>query len=301
VGRRKTPRFFILKAVGKNFAAFFIHEGFRFKKEECTMTYLGKRIRIERIQNRNTGRTVIVPMDHGISMGPIDGLEDMKDAIQKVAEGGANAIVEHKGLVGEGHRGKGKDIGLIIHLSASTSLSPYPNVKTLVCTVEEAIKLGADAVSIHVNLGDGQEKEMLNDFGRVSNEARIWGIPLLAMIYPRGEKIKDEFDVNVIKHAARVGHEMGADIVKVSYTGSVETFKEVVSGCLVPVVIAGGPKMDSDREILEMVKGSIDAGGAGVSIGRNVFQHKDPTRMVRAISAIVHGESNVEDALKILG
>ena len=264
------------------------------------MTYLGKRIRIERIQDRDTGRTVIVPMDHGISMGPIEGLQDMKDAIHKVAEGGANAIVEHKGLVGEGHRGGGKDIGLIIHLSASTSLSPYPNVKTLVCTVEEAIKLGADAVSIHINLGNGQEKEMLHDFGQVSNEARKWGMPLLAMIYPRGEKIKNEYDVNAVKHAARVGNEMGADIVKVSYTGSVETFKEVVSGCSVPVVIAGGPKMDSDHEILEMVKGSIDAGGKGVSIGRNVFQHKDPTRMVRAISAIVHQGSNVEDALKIL-
>jgi class I fructose-bisphosphate aldolase len=274
---------------------------FLFSKEDCNMTYLGKHIRIERIKNRNTGRTVIVPMDHGISMGPIDGLKDMKDAIQKVAEGGANAIVEHKGLVGEGHRGKGKDIGLIIHLSASTSLSPYPNVKTLVCTVEEAIKLGADAVSIHVNLGNGQEKEMLHDFGKVSNEARIWGMPLLAMIYPRGEKIKDEYDVNAVKHAARVGKEMGADIVKVSYTGSVETFKEVVSGCSVPVVIAGGPKMDSDRDILEMVKGSIDAGGAGVSIGRNVFQHENPTRMVQAISAIVHDNSSVEDALKILG
>lgn len=264
------------------------------------MTYLGKRIRIERIVNRNTGRTVIVPMDHGISMGPIDGLKNMKDAIQKVSEGGANAIVEHKGLVGEGHRGEGKDIGLIIHLSASTSLSPYPNVKTLVCTVEEAIKLGADAVSIHVNLGNGQEKEMLCDFGRVSNEARIWGLPLLAMIYPRGEKIKDEYDVNAVKHAARVGNEMGADIVKVSYTGSVDTFKEVVSGCSIPVVIAGGPKMDSDREILEMVKGSIEAGGAGVSIGRNVFQHKDPTRMVRAISSIVHDGASIEEALGIL-
>lgn len=265
------------------------------------MTYLGKRIRIERIKNRDTGKTVIVPMDHGISMGPINGLKDMKDAIHNVSEGGANAIVMHKGLVGEGHRGEGKDIGLIVHMSASTSLSPYPNVKTLVCTVEEAIKLGADAVSIHINLGNGQEKEMLNDFGRVSNEARIWGIPLLAMIYPRGEKIKDEYNVNAVKHAARVGNEMGADIVKVSYTGSVETFKEVVSGCSVPVVIAGGPKMDSDREILEMVKGSIDAGGAGVSIGRNVFQHKDPTAMVRAISTIVHEGSNVEDALSILG
>ncbi len=264
------------------------------------MTILGKHIRMERIMNRNTGRTVIVPMDHGISVGPIDGLLDMKDAIQGVAEGGANAIVEHKGLVGEGHRKQGSDIGLIIHLSASTSLSVFPNAKTLVCSVEEAIKLGADAVSIHVNLGDSQEKEMLHDFGRVSYEARTWGMPLLAMIYPRGEKIKDEYDVKVIKHAARVGNEMGADIVKVSYSGSVETFKEVTAGCAVPVVIAGGPKMDSDRDILDMVKGSIDAGGAGVSIGRNVFQHKNPTKMVRAISAIVHDGAGVDDALKIL-
>ena len=262
------------------------------------MTILGKRIRIERIINRNTGKTVIVPMDHGISLGPIEGLKDMKTAIQKVAEGGANAIVEHKGLVGEGHRGKGKDIGLIIHLSASTRLSPFPNVKTLVCSVEEAIKLGADAVSIHVNLGDGQEKEMLKDFGKVSYESRTWGLPLLAMIYPRGEKIQDEFDVNAVKHAARVGGEMGADIVKVSYTGSAETFREVVQGCSVPVVIAGGPKMDSDCEILEMVRGAIDAGCAGVSIGRNVFQHKDPTSMVRAICAIVHDNCSVKEALK---
>lgn len=264
------------------------------------MTYLGKRIRMERIVDRNTGRTVIVPMDHGISLGPIKGLINMKDAIQGVAEGGANAIVEHKGLVGEGHRGEGKDIGLIIHLSASTSLSPYPNVKTLVCTVEEAIKLGADAVSIHVNLGDDQEREMLKDFGKVSNDARTWGMPLLAMVYPRGEKIKDEYDVEAVKHAARVGGEIGADVVKVSYTGSVESFKEVVAGCSIPVVIAGGPKMDSDREILEMVKGSIDAGGNGVSIGRNVFQHKNPTRMVQAISALVHNDVSVEDALNLL-
>jgi len=264
------------------------------------MTILGKRIRMERIINRNTGKTVIVPMDHGISVGPIDGLKDMKHAIQNVAEGGANAIVEHKGMVGEGHRGHGKDIGLIIHLSASTSLSLYPNAKTLVCSVEEAVKLGADAVSIHVNLGNGKEKEMLNDFGKVSYDARTWGMPLLAMIYPRGENIKDEYDVKVIKHAARLGEEMGADIIKVSYTGSVETFKEVVSGCSVPVVIAGGPKMNSEREILEMVKGSIEAGGAGVSIGRNVFQYKDPKVMVQAISHIVNEGGSVDGGVKIL-
>lgn len=264
------------------------------------MTFLCKRIRMERIINRNTRRTVIVPMDHGISVGPIQGITDMKTTIGQVAEGGANAIVEHKGLVGEGHRGEGEDIGLIIHLSASTNLSVYPNAKTLVCTVEEAIRLGADAVSIHVNLGNGQEKEMLADFGRVSSDARAWGTPLLAMIYPRGEKISDEYDLNVVKHAARVGFEMGADLVKVSYTGSPETFREVVAGCSVPVVIAGGPKMDSDRDILEMVKGSIDAGGAGVSIGRNVFQHRDPTAMVKAISAVVNDDASVDEALTFL-
>lgn len=264
------------------------------------MSMIGKKIRMERIFNRNTGKTIVVPIDHGTTVGPINGVIDMKSTIQKVADGGANAIVEHKGLVDDGLRGEGPDIGLIIHLSASTSLSPYPNAKTLVCSVEEALKLGADAVSIHVNLGDADEKEMLRDFGEVSFQARSWGMPLLAMIYPRGEKITNEYDVEVIKHAARVGCEMGADIVKVSYTGSPETFAQVTEGCSVPVVIAGGEKMDSDREILEMVKGSIDAGGAGVSIGRNVFQHRTPDKIVKAMAKIIHEKSSIEEALEIL-
>ncbi len=264
------------------------------------MTIIGKHIRMERIMDRNTGKMLLVPLDHGVSVGPIDGIINIKESVDKVAAGGANAIIEHKGLVGAGHRKKGADIGLIVHLSASTSLSPFPHSKTLVCSVEEALKLGADAVSIHVNIGDGQEKEMLNDFGRVAYEARTWGMPLLAMVYPRGEKIKDEYDVSVVKHAARVASEMGADIVKVSYTGSAQTFREVVDGSTIPVVIAGGAKMDSDTDILEMVRGAIDAGGAGVSIGRNVFQHKDPTKLVRAMAAIIFKDAPVDEALKIL-
>jgi class I fructose-bisphosphate aldolase len=262
---------------------------------------IGKQIRMERIIDRNTSRTVIVPMDHGVSSGPIYGITDLRDAIEQVVRGGANAIVEHKGMVGAGHRRSGKDVGLIIHLSASTSLSPYPNTKTLVCTVEEALRLGADAVSIHVNIGDEMERQMLSDFGMVSSRAREWGIPLLAMIYPRGEKIANEYDPGVLKHAARLGAELGADIVKISYSGSVESFREVIAGCRVPVVIAGGEKMESDKQILETVRGSIDAGGSGVSIGRNIFQHQDPTRMVGAISMIVHEEATVEQALAFLG
>jgi class I fructose-bisphosphate aldolase len=261
---------------------------------------IGKKIRLERIIDRNSGKTVIIPMDHGISSGPIPGLIDMKKTVAEVSEGGANAIVIHKGLVESGHRKKGKDLGLIIHLSASTSLSPDPNAKILVCTVDEAIKLGADAVSIHVNIGADDEKEMLKDFGRVSKEAKEWGMPLFAMLYTRGQKIKNEYDAKVVKHAARVGAEIGADIVKVSYTGSPDSFREVVEGCFVPVVIAGGPQMETDRDVLLMVKGSMEAGGSGVSIGRNAFQHSKPSLIVKAICKIVHEGSSVDEALKFL-
>ena len=260
----------------------------------------GKEIRLERIIRRDTGKAVIVPMDHGVSSGPILGITNMKEAMSQVAEGGANAVVVHKGVVSRGHRKSGPDMGLIVHLSASTSLSPEPNAKTMVCTVEEAIRLGADAVSVHVNIGNGHEKVMLADLGNAAKTAAEWGMPLLAMIYPRGAKIDDEYDVNAVKHAARLGAELGADVVKVSYTGSPESFREVVEGCHVPVIIAGGPKMDSDIAILQMVKGAIEAGAAGTSIGRNVFQHQNPTKIVAALSMLVHDNASVDDALESL-
>ncbi|MDI6887713.1 MAG: 2-amino-3,7-dideoxy-D-threo-hept-6-ulosonate synthase, partial [Candidatus Thermoplasmatota archaeon] len=240
------------------------------------MSSLGKKIRLERIINRETKKTVIVPMDHGLTLGPIKGLVAIKETIAKVAEGGANAVILHKGIVQLGYRGYGRDLGLIMHLSGSTSLGS-PNYKIQVAYVEEAIKLGADAVSVHVNIGSEREFEMLKTLADVSKECSKWGIPLLAMMYPRGERIKKEkeFDVELVKHAARIGAELGADIVKTNYTGSVETFKEVVKGCNVPVIIAGGPKMDNDAQVLEMVKGAIEAGASGVAIGRNIFQHSN--------------------------
>ena len=261
---------------------------------------IGKKIRLERIIDRNSGKTVIVPMDHGVTVGPIEGLADMRATISKIVAGGANAILMHKGIVQAGHRGTGKDVGLIIHLSASTSMSPDPLAKELVCTVEEAIRLGADAVSIHINLGAETDREMLHQFGLVSRHCMDWQIPLVAMMYTRGSKIKNEYDAENIKHAARVGAELGADIVKVVYTGSPESFAEVVKGCPVPVVIAGGPKMDSDEDIFTMAEGALKAGAAGLSIGRNAFQHKDPVKMVKALCKMVHKGASVEEAMQIL-
>jgi len=261
---------------------------------------IGKKIRLERIIDRNSHKTVIIPMDHGVTVGPIEGLADMRTAVSNVVAGGANAILMHKGIVRAGHRGTGRDVGLIIHLSAGTAMSPDPNAKELVCTVEEAIKLGADAVSVHINLGAETDREMLRQLGQVSERCMEWQMPLVAMMYTRGSKIKDEYDAGNVKHAARVGAELGADIVKVVYTGSVESFAAAVEGCPVPVVIAGGPKMGSDEEIFNMVQGALEAGAAGVSIGRNAFQHKNPAKMVHALSKMVHAAATVEEAIETL-
>jgi fructose-bisphosphate aldolase/2-amino-3,7-dideoxy-D-threo-hept-6-ulosonate synthase len=264
------------------------------------MTEIGKSVRLERIFNRETQKTIIVPMDHGVSSGPIKGLIDMPKIVNKVADGGANAVLLHKGIVRHGHRGYGRDIGLILHLSASTSLSPDPNNKVLVTNVEEAIKLGADAVSVHINIGAENEADMLRKLGSVSRDCMEWGMPLLAMMYPRGKKISSEHDVEVVKLAARAGAELGADIIKTNYTGDIDSFKEVIKGCPVPVVIAGGPKMSTTKDVLEMVRDAVEAGAAGTSIGRNVFQAEDPTKMVRAMAALVHGGEGVDEAMKLL-
>ncbi len=261
---------------------------------------IGKIIRTERIFNRDTGRTIIVPLDHGVSVGPIAGIENMRDTVTTMVEGGANAVLMHKGVVPCGHRAKGRDIGLIVHLSASTSLSPFPNAKTLVCSVEEAIRLGADAVSTHINLGDETESRMLEDLGRITQSAASWGIPMLAMIYARGPKIKNEFDPEVVAHCARVGMELGADVVKVPYTGDKESFAAVCRGCAVSVVIAGGPKTKTTREFLTMIRHSLDAGGRGLSVGRNIFQDKNPKRLLQAVNRLVHDDASIDEAMALI-
>jgi fructose-bisphosphate aldolase/2-amino-3,7-dideoxy-D-threo-hept-6-ulosonate synthase len=259
---------------------------------------LGKNIRIERIMNRDTGRTIIIPMDHGMSVGTIKGLENLAEMVDKVAMGGANAVLEHSGMVGAGHRKHGIDIGLIIHLSGATSLAPDPDRKVLVCSVERAIKMGADACSIHVNIGAHDEPQMLQEASTVVESCREWGMPLLAMMYSRGEKIEDENDPEVVNIAVRVGAELGADIVKSNYTGDIDSFKYIVKSVPIPVIIAGGPKMDTIPELLQMVYDSIQAGGAGVAFGRNVFQSKDPTKVVMAIAKIIHENYEVKEVLK---
>jgi len=259
---------------------------------------LGKNIRIERIFDRRSKRTIIVPMDHGLTLGTIKGLENLASVVDKVALGGANAVLMHSGMIGAGHRQYGRDIGLIVHLSGATNLAPDPDRKVLVCSVERALKMGADAVSIHINIGADKEPEMLEDARDVVEASREWGMPLIAMMYARGKKIENENDPEVVNVAVRVGAEIGADIVKTNYTGDIDSFKYIVKSVHVPVIVAGGPKMDTTTDLLRLAHDSIQAGGAGVAFGRNVFQSENPTEIIKAISRIVHENYEIEEVLK---
>jgi len=260
------------------------------------MSSIGKEIRMRRILRG--GKTLIVAMDHGVSSGPASGLEDIRKAVANVAKGGATAIVLHKGVVRFAKDYFDEGLCLVLHLSASTSISTHVDRKILVTQVDEAISYGADAVSVHVNLGGEDDDGMIEDLGTTAMACDRFGFPLLAMMYPRGSKIKNPYDVEVVKHVARVGAELGADVVKTLYTGAPETFKEVIRGCPIPVVVAGGPKLDSDRAALEMVEGALSAGAAGVSMGRNIFQAKDPIGMTRAIARMIFDGASVDEVYR---
>ncbi len=256
----------------------------------------GKEIRMRRISRG--GLFLCVPMDHGISSGPIPGIDRLHRVLVEVARGGATCAVLNKGMIKSMREYPG--IGILMHASASTSLGPDPNYKVRSSSVEEAVRLGADGVSVHVNVGARQEPRMLRDLGYMSDEADRWGMPLLAMMYARGEYLKNPNDPATIAHVARVGAELGADVVKCNYTGDKATFSALVRSVPVPVVIAGGPKMDTDMDVLRLVRDAMDAGAAGVAFGRNVFQHRSPEAITRAIAEIIFDNVDVEKAAQVL-
>ncbi|XGI83776.1 2-amino-3,7-dideoxy-D-threo-hept-6-ulosonate synthase [Halorutilales archaeon Cl-col2-1] len=260
---------------------------------------IGKEIRLDRIRDRESKNFVIIPMDHGVSIGPVEGLRDLESTVNDIAEGGGDAVLMQKGIVSEGHRGKGRDMGLIVHINAATSLGE-PNNKVLVGTVEEAVRRGADAVSVQVNVGSETEPQQLQDLGKVADECEKYGMPLVAMMYVRGHDV-DSADVENIAHATRIGAELGADVVKTAYTGDPDEYRQVIEGCPAPVVIAGGPKAETEREVLQDISDAMDVGARGVAMGRNVFQRDNVPSMVNAISSIVHGGVSVDEAMEESG
>lgn len=255
----------------------------------------GIQLRMARIMRR--GKMLCIPMDHGISNGPIQGLKDPLSVIYKCQNRGITSVIINKGIIKSLPEPVPR-IGILAHFSSSTSLSTSPNRKMLTGTVREALSLGADGVSLHINIGGKEEPEMLEQLGAVSTECHRWNMPLLAMMYPRGENVKNPHDPEIVAHVARIGAECGADIVKTVYTGDPDSFSEIVKSTPVPIVIAGGPKANTDLELLQMTQDAMRAGAAGVTYGRNIFAHSTPEKMVDALASIIFKGAEATEAIK---
>ncbi|MEF8840021.1 MAG: 2-amino-3,7-dideoxy-D-threo-hept-6-ulosonate synthase [Haloarculaceae archaeon] len=256
----------------------------------------GTAARLERIGTG--GKYVIIPMDHGITMGAVKGLKDIDATIDAVTRGGADAVLTQKGIAARVHPNK-NGAGYVVHVNASTTIGPDENDKRVTCTVEEAVRAGADAVSFHINVGSDHEPGQIEDLAALTDDASRLGIPVLAMAYARGPGV-DGSDPEALGHAVRLAEELGADLVKTGYSGDADSFEHVVESTRLPVVIAGGSK-GTNRETVEAVRGVMDAGGAGVSMGRSVFQHDDPEAIARAVSGVVHEDLSAEEALREAG
>ena len=243
------------------------------------------------------GRTLIVPIDHAVTSGPITGLGDARHTIERVLAGEPDAMLMHRGALMAGLWPASAGSALIVHLSAGTELCGRPHLKARVADVEDAVRIGADAVSIHVTLGTDSDPEALADLGRVSSTCARWGMPLLAMMYVDG---RPACTTDPTRHAARIAAELGADIVKVDHPGDGESVEALVESCFARVVLAGGPRVSDEHAFLASIEEAMAAGAAGACVGRNIVQHRDPAALARACRAVVHSEAPAGEVADML-
>lgn len=242
------------------------------------------------------GKALLLAYDHGLELGPealIGQSIDPKYILDLAVKGGYTGIILQKGIAEKYYYGADyqKKIPLILKINGKINVSqskdPYPSLN---CSAEYAKKLGAKAIGYTIYLGSEQEAKMLKEFGRAQERARQLNMAVIAWVYLKGPFIKDEHNPELIAYASRVGLELGADMIKIKYPGSEESFRKAVQAAgKTKVVLAGGPKLDEDK-FLEIIEGVMRAGAVGVAVGRNVFQNQDPLSMTERIKKIVFSD-----------
>jgi len=272
-------------------------------------TLPGNQLRTSRILNPVTGHGIVVAIDHGLFIGPLPGIENPKKIIDILLPGQPDAIQMTPGITRASlpkFYGRNKP-GVIVRLDATNIWRKKPAPKegyyTHVASVKDAVQLGADAVVTFLFAGydtDAQEADNLQTLARIGAEAREFGIPFIVepLAIQKGSNVVRDFDI--MKLIIRMASEIGADIIKADFPETKKQFDELIGIASAPILVRGGPKMDSDREMLQMVKDAMECGAKGIVFGRNVWQHKEPARILRALAVIVHEQQTVAKALKLL-
>jgi len=268
-------------------------------------TSMGKTLRLGRLFDADSNTSMILPMDHGVEEPVYGELERPQELIASLARAGVNAFLMRRGLAAFAAETIAGRAGWVLRLTGRTGLSPGLETEQIVFAgVEEALRNGADAVVPTFFIGPETEAVQLPQLGAIADECNKLGVPLLAEIFPVGGPDATPYDgpytVDDMRVAVRVASEEGADFIKTWYTGDPESFRRVIDYSLVPVLIAGGPKAKNDRDVLQMVRGAMDAGASGIAMGRKIWQSRDPAAMVTALAAIIRHGASVDEAAALL-
>lgn len=252
---------------------------------ESKLSHIGKELRLQKILKED-GRAIIIPME-----GLVPNWDNL---CEKIVAGGVDAVMPRYGIIKQNYR------TLLAEKIPFVASFPTPDPRY----VALALNVGADMYKTAWFVEMDKAQAQLNrEVSALGAECDRLGIPFLCEIVPvtmtkKGREYNR--DPELIKQAVRLGSGVGADIMKTTYTGSIDTFKEVVETSDIPVTILGGPKMDSDREVLQVIKDMIAAGGAGICFGRNTTRHSNPTGICKAYRKIIHENASVDEALKEL-
>ena len=263
---------------------------------------LGKQVHLNRLKNAKTGKMLNVAMDHGVASGYANlpkGLEIVSRVLPDIVAGRPEAVVFFKGMADYCWE---PFAGQVPWIMQTTIFVPHiPNVDHQIAMVEDAVRLGADAVAMTISVGDDRSAEMIAMLSETVRQAERVGLPVVGHIYAKGNRVppEQEHALNYVRYAARVGAEVGVDVCKVAYTGSPESFAEVVETCPAMVVASGGPKQDSLEGFINMVCEVMQSGAAGATIGRNVWGAPSIPAVMAALHAIVHEGADFEKAMSI--
>jgi fructose-bisphosphate aldolase / 2-amino-3,7-dideoxy-D-threo-hept-6-ulosonate synthase len=265
----------------------------------------GKAIRMKRLIEAETKTCLICAIDHGMT-SPVflDGLYDTGARVYEAINGGANVLMLSRGTVKNYVHHFKPTTSLALMLTASAAGRPSGALITPIGSVEEALRIGADAVVVYVALAGENEPEAITYLSKIGETCEYLGMPFIAEAeYPNAYQslndMQSALGVDYLKRNARLCAELGADIVKVNWSGDQKSFGDVIRACDRPVVLAGGTLL-SDEDLLTRMVQARDVGAVGCSVGRNIFQHKNPQAITEAISRIFRDKWSTKQAVEEL-
>lgn len=240
----------------------------------------GKSRRMNRLFIGDQKRCLLSPLDHGGWLGPVKGIDNPVHIVHEVVAGGSNALLAGPGFLQAAAAEIPSDMGIVLRLSITAGLSKQGTQETPIASLETALRMNVDAVAVSVFFGREGDIEIYSWLADLIQESRAYDMPVVAEMMPPEDRF---FEPEAIAHAARIGFEIGADVIKTNYSGDRESFKKIVEAVPVPIIIAGGPKGKGDDSTVNMVKDAVAAGAAGVAIGRRVWQADSPADVTRQI------------------